>query len=113
MSNVLWSKLILIERPYRFIRNNCLPVVFKLHESISVLDDNIPDAAVTLEESFDIAITNIVRDITDVNALASHCHKTSLKEKNKSMSLLDLVKPNKLLKQIFLKNCVKNKFIFY
>jgi hypothetical protein len=56
-------------------------VVFELNEAISVLDDDIPDAAVTFEESLDVAITNIVRDVSDVNTLALHCQDFSGKTK--------------------------------
>ena len=81
-STLLRCKLKLIETNHpKNQRKKVIPVVFKLDEAVSVFNDNIPDAAVTFKESLDVAIPNIVRNISDVNTLALHCQDLSEKTK--------------------------------
>ena len=47
-------------------------MVLELHESVSVLEDDLPDPAVTLEELLHVALAAAVRDVADEDAAAGH-----------------------------------------
>ena len=47
-----------------------VPVVLKLDKAVSVLDDDVADAAIALEELLDVPLANVVGNVPDVDSLA-------------------------------------------
>ena len=48
-----------------------LPVIFKLDKAVTILDNYIPDATVAFEEPLQFPFSGIIRNISDVNSLAT------------------------------------------
>lgn len=50
-----------------------IAIVIELHEGEAVLHQDLPDAAVALEELLDVTLSNIVGKFTDVHS-GAHSH---------------------------------------
>lgn len=50
----------------------CISVVVKLHKTESVLDDDVPEAAVGAEESVQVSLPDTVAQTTDIHTRSHH-----------------------------------------